>query len=150
MILVKYYLPIISKKLYSKQQNLLLQNHFQRDNFYASPKATLHVCQRSFKIECLCRSFVYSMSDDTISCINSALLLPAEKQRSLGSFVNKEHKSCHIIHQILSLHQGNPFHKDAAKLVFGIIWKYKESHIIPFLTKLMHLNDICKDSRTFN
>ena len=54
-----------------------------------TPKAILHECQRSCKFVYLCESFVYSMSDDTVYCTESAMFLSSEKQRSFGSFVNK-------------------------------------------------------------
>ena len=88
------------------KQNLLIKNfditkscHFQLDHSYASPKAIFHKCQGSYKFECLYSSFVYSMSHDTVYCIESAISLSAEKQRSFGSFVNKWYKGCDNISQ---------------------------------------------------
>ena len=77
------------KQLSSNQKYLILQNHFQLNNSYALPKAIPHECQRSLKFEYLDSSFVYSMSDGAVHCIDCGMFLSARKQRSFGSFAKK-------------------------------------------------------------
>ena len=40
------------------------------------------------------------MSDDAVCCIENAMFSSSEKQRSIGSFVNKLHKGFYNIPQI--------------------------------------------------
>ena len=54
-----------------------------------APKAIVHECQRSCKFVYLYSSFVYSMSDDAVYCIESAMFLSSVKQKSFDSFLNK-------------------------------------------------------------
>ena len=48
-----------------------------------------------FKIEYRSSNFVYSMKKDPVYCIDCAMFLYTEKQRSFGSYVSKEQKGCH-------------------------------------------------------
>ena len=67
------------KQISFNQKYLILQNHFQLNNSYAFPKVILHECQRSGKYVYLYSSFVYSMSDDVVHCIDCAIFLSMKK-----------------------------------------------------------------------
>ena len=77
------------KQISSNQKYSTFQNHLLLDNSCVFPEPILPERQRSCKFECLFSSFVYSISDDAVHCINGAMFLSAEKQRFLDSFVNK-------------------------------------------------------------
>ena len=59
----------------------MLKYNFEFDNQYAFPEVIVHEFQRSGKFEYLYCSFVYSVSDDAVYCINCAMFLFVEKQR---------------------------------------------------------------------
>ena len=81
--------PNCLKQISINQEYLVSQNHFQLDNSYAFPKAILHEYQRLCKFKYRCSSFVYRMSDDAVHYTDCVRFLSTEKQRSFGSFVNK-------------------------------------------------------------
>ena len=89
----------IAKKLW-RWWNIVYQL-FETKNFWynktivssttpAFPEAILHECQRLCKFEYFYSSFVHSMADDALYCTYCTISLFAKKQRSFGSFVNKE------------------------------------------------------------
>ena len=103
---------------------LIIQNNFQLNNSYAFPKAILHECQRSCKLVYLYSSFVYSMSDDAVYCIESAMFLSSVLLSTRGKRITI------TFHKNQKLNIGNQYHKDATELAPGI--KFEESHdIIP-------------------
>ena len=120
------------KQIPSNQKYLILQNRFPLDNSYAFPKAILHECQRSCKLQYLYSSFVYDMSDDQVHCIDCAMFLSTEKQRSFGSFATRYKRVAKTLHKKQRLNIGNQYHNNATYLAPGTMDKFEEPHnIIP-------------------
>ena len=65
------------------------------------------------KFAYLYSSFVYSMSDDAVYCIDSAMFLSTEQQISFGSFVNKDKSIAITFHENQGLDIVNQYQKDA-------------------------------------
>ena len=73
------------KQISSNQKYFVLQNYFLLGNSNSFPKSILH----RVNLNIFFSNFVYSMSDDKVYYIDSAMVLSAEKQRSFRSFVSK-------------------------------------------------------------
>ena len=68
------------KQISSNQEIFDITKYFQFDNSYVFAKVILHECQRSCKIEYFGSSFVHSISEDAVYCIDCAMFLSVEKQ----------------------------------------------------------------------
>ena len=53
---------------------MILKKSFQVDSSYAFPKPILDECQKSCKFEYLYSSFVYSLSDHSVHCIDNCAM----------------------------------------------------------------------------
>ena len=129
------------KKISSNQKFFIFQNHFQLDNSYDFTKTIFHECQRSRKFEYLHSIFAYSMSDNAVYCVDCALFLSAEKQRSFGSYINEGKRVAITFQENQRLNLGNQHHKTDAQVSTGIKENFKNHSLflISFFNKLTKL-----------
>ena len=107
------------KLISSNQKYLIVQNIFQLSS-YAFLKAILYECQRLCKFEYLYISFVFSMSGNTVYCIDCAIFICGETIL----LSTRDKRVAITLHKIKILNLGNQYHKDATQVAPGIIEKF--------------------------
>ena len=93
------------------------------------------------KFAYLYSSFAYSMSDDTVYCIESATFLSLGNHISFGFLSARDKRIARTFHENQRLNIGNQYQKDATQFVPRIIEKFEEPHnIIPH-----HIDETVKE-----
>ena len=112
------------KQISSNQKCLILQSYLELKNFYAFLIAVSRECQISFKFEYLHSSFIYSMTGDSMSCVDCAMFYLGRIKCPSVLLTKRDNRVATTFPESQRLNLGNQYHRYASLVAPGIIEKF--------------------------